>query len=283
MQSRIFSLVVICGLGMALAPIRLFAPDVVLAAGAGNDFGGGGWIEEDERPDGTQGTILRFPGMPPIRVGPDGRILGDGGLRRPSVPRRSGVLTPSLSPEQRAKAAKLEALRRAMAPQKTHAALRTEMLDTLFKRLGKAADADEANGIAVAIQRVWLHSDSATANLLMVRALAALQAGHLPLALTLFDRIIVLQPDWAEAWDKRAATRFLGDDFGGGVADLQQVLKLEPRHFSALVALGFALQREGLDKLALTAFRKSLALDPQQPQIKEIVDKLSIKVEGRDI
>ncbi len=61
-----------------------------------------------------------------------------------------------------------------------------QMLDALFKHLGKAADADEANGIAAAIERVWLQSDSATANLLMARALAAMQARHLPLALDAF-------------------------------------------------------------------------------------------------
>ena len=284
MQSRVFSFVLIFGLGMAFAPrpVGLFAPDTALAAGAGNDFGGGG-IEDDNGPNVPPGTILQFPGMPPIQVGPDGRILSNDSLQRSIVPRPSGALKPSLSPEEHAKAAKAEALKRAMAPQKTHAALRTEMLNTLFKRLGTAADADEASGIAVAIERVWLHSDSATADLLMTRALAALQAGHLPLALRLFDKIVVLQPDWAEAWDKRAATRFLGGDLYGAVADMRQALKLDPRHFSALNTLGFALQREAFDKQALAAFRKSLALYPQQPLIKGVVDKLSVKVEGRDI
>ena len=283
MQSRFLPLVVICGLGAVLAPrpVGLFASDAAMAAGA-NGFGDG-WIEEDDGQNAQPGTILRFPGMPPIHVGPDGRILRGDDSQHPALQRRSGTLKPSLTPEQRAEAAKAEALKRAMAPQKTHAALRAEMLDTLFKRLGKAADADEASGVAVAIERVWLHSDSATADLLMTRALTALQAGHLPLALTVFDKILVLQPDWAEAWDKRAATRFLGGDLDGAVADIQHALKLEPRHFSALAALGFALQREGFDKQALSAFRKSLALDPQQPQIKAIVDKLSVKVEGRDI
>lgn len=284
MQSRLFLHVLICGFGMMLAPhpMGLFASDAALAAGTANDFSGG-WIEEDGGPDAPAGTVLRFPGMPPMHLGPDGRILGEDDPQRPAATRRLDALKPSLSPQQRARAAKAAALKRAMAPQKTHAALRTEMLDTLFKRLGTAADADAASGIAVAIEHIWLHSDSATAALLMTRALTALQAGHLPLALTLFDGLLVLQPDWAEAWDKRAMTRFLGGDFDGAVADMRQVLKLEPRNFSALATMGFALQREGLDKPALSAFQKSLALDPQQPQIKALVDKLSIKVEGRDI
>ena len=170
-----------------------------------------------------------------------------------------------------------------MAPHPTHAALRAHALDALFKRLAGASDADEASGIVDAIERVWMETDSDTANLLMARALTAQQAGHLPLALTLFDKVLALDPDWAEAWDKRATTRFLGDDLQGAMADLQQTLKLEPRHFSALVAMGFILEKQGQDRRALEAFRKAFALNPQQPEVKAIIDKLQVEVEGRDI
>jgi tetratricopeptide (TPR) repeat protein len=242
--------------------------------------------DENAGPNLPPGTILQFPGMPPMHVMPDGRIL------RPQTPQagqpqgaehRAGAVKPSLSPAEQAKAAKAEALKHAMAPQKTHAEIRGEMLAALFEHLGKAADADEAEGIAAAIQRVWLQSDSPTANLLMRRGVAAMEAQHLPLALTVFDRLLILQPNWAAAWEKRATTRLLGGDLDGAIADMRQVLKLEPRNFSVLAALGLALHRQGLDKEALAVLRKSLALDPQQPQIKEVVDKLSVEVEGRDI
>jgi tetratricopeptide (TPR) repeat protein len=128
-----------------------------------------------------------------------------------------------------------------------------------------------------------METDSDTASLLMDRALSAQEAGHLPLALSLYDRVLALAPDWAEAWDKRATTRFLGDDLEGAMADLQKTLQLEPRHFSALVAMGFILEKQDQDRRALEAFRKALLLNPQQPEIKAIVDKLQVEVEGRDI
>ncbi|HLH11841.1 MAG TPA: tetratricopeptide repeat protein [Methylovirgula sp.] len=244
-------------------------------------------------PDGG-GTILRLPGMPPIQLpagvhifGPGGAQLQDpmdhmqGGPADPGPPKRPAVQ--SETPEQRAKEAKAEALKRAMAPHPTHAALRGQALDQLFKRLSAANDADEASGIASAIERVWMETDSDTASLLMSRAMAAQQAGHLPLALELYDKVILLEPNWAEAWDKRATTRFLGNDLVGAMADLQQTLKLEPRHFSALVAMGFIFEKQGYDRHALEAFRKALMLNPQQPEIKAIVDKLQVEVEGRDI
>jgi Flp pilus assembly protein TadD len=245
-------------------------------------------------PDEPSDNFLRIPGMPPILLPPGVHVFtpggpqftdpmdhGEGGPADPGAPKR--LLTPSLSPEERAHAAKAEALKQAMAPHPTHAALRAQALDALFKRLATASDADEATGIASAIERVWMESDSDTASLLMARASAAQEAGHLPLALTLFDKVLALEPGWAEAWDKRATTRFLGDDLNGAMADLQQTLKLEPRHFSALVAMGFIFEKQGFDRRALDAFRKALAVNPQQPEIKAIVDKLGVEVEGRDI
>lgn len=283
MRSRFFLSLI--GGGIAAALIALAALSGADRARAGSPFGDG-WTEEDGGPDMPPGTVLQFPGMPPIRVMPDGHLMQpQENVRVPSVgaPQRGAALKPSLSPAEKAKAAKAEALKRAMAPQKTHAQLRAEVLDKLFKHLGQASSSDEADGIAVAIERVWLQSDSATANLLMERALAAMQARHLPLALTLFNKLLVLEPDWAEAWEKRATTRLLGGDIDGGIADMRQVLKLDPRNFSTLAALGLALHRQGLDKEALAALRKSLALDPQQPQIRDLVDKLSVAIEGRDI
>lgn len=265
--------------GVAVWPGTLLASDSAFAAGAGNS---NGWSDGDA-PRDPRGTILQFPGMPPIQVTPDGHIYNPQGFARPQSLAPHRPLKPSLSPEQQAKAARAERLKRAMQPQKTHAEIRTELLDALFKRLGKASSADEADGIAVAIDRVWLKSDSATADLLMQRGLNAMEGRHLPLALSFFDRLVALHPNWAEAWQKRATTRLLGGDLKGAVADMRQVVKLEPRQFPTLAALGFVLHKQGSDKEALAVLRKSKALDPQQPQVNELIETLSVKVEGQDI
>lgn len=284
MRSRFFLSLMVAG----ALPLQLSGFGSLLgsrpAYAAGPEPNGDGWTEEDTGPGGD--TILQFPGMPPVQVLPNGQMRPRGphvSSPQGTTEHPAAALKPSLSPQEKAKAAKAEALKRAMAPQKTHAEIRGEMLDRLFKHLGTAADAQEAEAISAAIERVWLQSDSATANLLMQRGLAAMEGKHLPLALTVFDRLLLLDPSWAEAWEKRATTKLLGGDIDGAVADMRQALKLEPRQFSALAALGLVLHKQGLDKEALASLRKSLTIDPQQPQIKDIVDKLSIEVEGRDI
>jgi tetratricopeptide (TPR) repeat protein len=156
-------------------------------------------------------------------------------------------------------------------------------LDDLFRRLQSTTDPQEATGIAGVIERFWLHSGSDTADLLMGRAIAAMQAKEFDVALTLLTRIVELQPKWAEAWNKRATLRFEMDDLNGSMADIQKVLALEPRHFGALSGMGIILQREGLDKRALEAFRKVLEIYPAMESIREMTDKLTIQVEGRGI
>ena len=67
------------------------------------------------------------------------------------------------------------------------------------------------------------------------------------------------------------------------LADIQQVLAREPRHFGALAGLGMIMQEIGDDKRALEAFRKALAVNPHLEKVPELVKSLTEKVEGRDI
>ena len=162
-------------------------------------------------------------------------------------------------------------------------ASRQEMVDRLFDRLAKATDADEANGIAGLIQHVWMHSGSDTADLLMARAVEAMGSDHADVARALLDKLVVIEPGWAEAWNKRATLRFLSNDDAGSMEDISHALAIEPRHFGALSGLGFILKRNGLEKGALTALRKAQQIYPENPDINKAVDDLVPEVEGRDL
>ena len=58
--------------------------------------------------------------------------------------------------------------------------------------------------------------------------------GSFDYALQIFTNIIHKDPSWSEAWNKRATLLFLMNDFSQSLKDIDQVLKLEPRHFGAL-------------------------------------------------
>ncbi|MDX7951655.1 hypothetical protein P7D22_10795 [Lichenihabitans sp. Uapishka_5] len=158
-----------------------------------------------------------------------------------------------------------------------------ERLDDLFGRLAHAGDADEADGLAHAIERLWLRSGSDTADLLMVRSVAAIGKGKLDVAAQLLDRIVAIDPTWTEAWNKRATLRFLKGDDSGAMQDIAEVLAREPRHFGALSGMGVILQRVGMDKQALDLIRRTEAIYPHNAELEKLEGELSLKVEGRDI
>jgi tetratricopeptide (TPR) repeat protein len=158
-------------------------------------------------------------------------------------------------------------------------------LDGLLGRLAQTDNENEARGIAARIERIWSRSDSDTANLLMARATRMLrqQERDLPLAVELLDRILVLQPNWAEAWNKRATAFYLLGDHHRAMLDVRQAIALEPRHFSALAGLGHILAQLGQNKPALDAYRRALAIHPHLKPIREAAEKLVKDVEGLPI
>lgn len=155
-------------------------------------------------------------------------------------------------------------------------------LDKLFERLAAAKTAEEAKGIANLIQRRWARSGSDTADLLMSRAQQAVKAQELPLAIELLDRVIALEPDWAEGWNQRANALFLLGDPIRSLYDIGETLKREPRHYGAMMGLGTILRQQGDDKRAMVAYRQVLAIYPELEAVKEAVEALKIEVDGRD-
>lgn len=160
---------------------------------------------------------------------------------------------------------------------------RQKILDELFDRLAKAKDRDEARGLVGAIERVWSRSGSDTADLLMERVTALFRQKDFKIARDMLDRLTEIEPQWSEVWSRRATTRFMDRDYAGAMEDLAHVLRIEPRHFMALVGVGSILEREENKAQALRVFRRALEINPQLDEIRSKVEKLMIEVDGREI
>jgi tetratricopeptide (TPR) repeat protein len=160
---------------------------------------------------------------------------------------------------------------------------KTQNLDRLFAALKLAPDDESAKYIENRIWAIWLASTSDTANLLMGRAKSAADGKDYDLAIRLLNAVIDIRPDFTEAWNRRATVYYTKKDFGRALADIREVLAREPRHFGALSGLGIILQELGDDKHALDAFRRALVIHPRLERIPDLVQKLSEKIDGRDI
>jgi tetratricopeptide (TPR) repeat protein len=153
----------------------------------------------------------------------------------------------------------------------------------LFDRLAHTQDADEASGIVSAISRLWLASGSDTSDLLMSRALQAMQEKSYPLALEVLDSVVDLQPDWAEAWNKRATVRYMAGDSEGSMADIAETLKREPRHLGALAGLGAILEEAGRREEALQVYQRGLEIAPHFSPMKDAVERLKAALVGQTL
>jgi tetratricopeptide (TPR) repeat protein len=160
---------------------------------------------------------------------------------------------------------------------------RARNIDFLFDALKAAPDDEIARQVESRIWAIWLASGSDTADLLMNRVKSAIEHKDTALAVQLLDSIIEIKPDYIEAWNRRATLFFSMKDYGRAMADIQEVLNREPRHFGALAGLGMILEELGDDKQALEAYRKALAVNPHMRRIPDLVKTLTEKVEGRDI
>lgn len=160
---------------------------------------------------------------------------------------------------------------------------RESRLETLFETLRSASDEETAKSAENDIIEIWLESGSDTVDLLMGWTLDAMERKNYPLALDYLDRIIAMQPDYAEGWNKRATVHFLVDDYSKAIADIEQTLALEPRHFGALSGLGTIMRDIGDRDRALVAFRHALEIDPFLESVKEALSEIEAEVSGEEI
>lgn len=160
---------------------------------------------------------------------------------------------------------------------------RAKLLDELYGRLAEAPDEETANQVGSALEKLWQHSGSPTADLLVARAVASAEAGNRAVAMKLLDAAVELQPDYAEAWNRRAYLHYLDNDYRRALGDLRRVLALDPRNFKALESLGNLLQHIGEKKAALDAYESVLKINPHLSDARKARDDLKNEVEGQGI
>lgn len=152
--------------------------------------------------------------------------------------------------------------------------------DEMFARLKGAVEEAEAADIAADIWATWLESGSPTVDLLMQRAIEATQAEDYATAHALLDRVILIEPDYPEAWHRRAGLFLQAEVYPEALRDLNQALTLEPRHFGAWLGMAVMLETLGGNRQALESYREVLALYPLMPQARAGADRLARQAEG---
>jgi tetratricopeptide (TPR) repeat protein len=132
-----------------------------------------------------------------------------------------------------------------------------------------------------AIQRIWARSGSAEIDAMLARGVREMSEGNLPRALSTFDEIIRLKPEFAEGWNKRATLYFLIGEYSKSMKDCDEVLKRNPDHYGALAGYGQIFFELKNYQGALDYFQRALNINPNLVVIANTMDKLERMIERR--
>ena len=116
---------------------------------------------------------------------------------------------------------------------------RKSELEKLFTQLKNAKDLSSALAVESKIAKIWsIHPSDDRRGFrlseLLNQGSVLINNGELNKAYNLFTQIIAADPDWAEAWNRRATVLYLMKNYHSSLDDIKIILKLEPRHFGAL-------------------------------------------------
>ena len=102
-------------------------------------------------------------------------------------------------------------------------------------------------------------------------------------AIIVFSNVIEIDPNWAEAWNKRATVFYLIGEYKKSQNDIDKVLSLEKRHFGALAGQGLVnIELQNYEK-AIKSYEDAMKIYPTLKSgkimiknIKELIRKESI-------
>ena len=125
-------------------------------------------------------------------------------------------------------------------------------IDELFNQLKNTTNYQESKKIESQIWELWTtHPSKSNLTALMADGSFYMSQNKLETAYETFTQTIKLDPNWAEAWNKRATVLYLMGKYELSQADIAKVLELEKRHFGALSG-------QGLVQTALNNYQKAI-------------------------
>ena len=156
-------------------------------------------------------------------------------------------------------------------------------LDRLFNQLEKINNSKKAELLEKQIWSIW--SKHPTNNKLTEKlelGTELMQYGDYNYALEVFDNILITDPKWSEAWNKRATLYFLMSQFTNSLNDIDKVLKIEPRHFGALSGQARIFIKLQKYEKAIKSIERALEFYPSFksreliPEIKRLIKEESV-------
>jgi len=165
---------------------------------------------------------------------------------------------------------------------------RKSELDKLFSQLKNIKNLSSAQIIEKEIKKFWsTHPSDDRRGFRLTELLnqgsRLMNMGELNKAYELFTKIIATEPDWSEAWNKRATVLYLMNRYESSLRDIKITLILEPGHFGALSgqALNY-IELQQYEK-AIQSYKIAQKIYPLLDSAKKMIPELQEMINNQAI
>ena len=151
---------------------------------------------------------------------------------------------------------------------------RDNQLNRLFNEL-KINNLALVYGTEQKIWEIWTtHPTDEKLTQELLKGSNLMQGDTISESIKIFSKLIELDPNWAEAWNKRATALYLIGDYEGSQKDIDKVLELEDRHFGALAGQGLVnIKLENYEK-AIESYKRAQEIYPAMQSPKIMIEQI---------
>lgn len=134
-------------------------------------------------------------------------------------------------------------------------------LNTLLDALKHPSETTREQATQSLWQR-WFRQKGEWGLTMLGQSQSALEVGAFDRAEILLTDLVRSQPDFAEAWNRRAVLYYMQENYPAAIADCRQTIHLVPYHFGALHGLGLCYMALNDYREAIQAFQQALDIQP---------------------
>ena len=151
---------------------------------------------------------------------------------------------------------------------------RDNQLNRLFNEL-KINNLALVYGTEQKIWEIWsTHPTDEKLTQELLKGSNLMQGDTISESIKIFSKLIESDPNWAEAWNKRATALYLIGDYEGSQKDIDRVLELENRHFGALAGQGLVnIKLENYEK-AIESYKRAQEIYPAMQSPKIMIEQI---------
>ena len=160
---------------------------------------------------------------------------------------------------------------------------RNSELNRLFEEL-KIKDKSLSFKIEQKIWKIWrTHPDNNELTSMLSIGSDFVNNNQYLSAVEIFTKVIEIDPSWAEAWNKRATVLYMMGEFEKSQNDIDEVLKLEKRHFGALAGQGLVNIKLEIYEKAIMSYEEAMKIYPSMNSPKIMIKEIKELIKNQSI